>query len=740
MRPFSFKLKSPTGFGPVGNAILLALFVVSAVIAAFSTYMTVTETDRSATVSAETLKWLLVGNLALILVLAGMLFLPIWRLFQENRSDYGSARLRLRLIALFGFTAMIPTVVVAGFLGVLINRSVEVWFSETLNEAVESASDVAEASQDAIIDDLLFDASEAALNLDEPEFVEAYISDPQTYRVSLVGLSNLRNLHTLMIINGEREVVMEYRAEDAPDFIPPSETNWIAARNGRRAVYVNQDLVVSVLMRLKSYDDAYVYAARRGPETVKQQLTAIEEGLSAYREADSRKNELRFVFLLAYLEAALLVLLSTAWLGMSAARRIATPIGRLASAARSVRDGDLTVRLVRPGMHDEIDDLTEAFNQMTMRLLRQTRDLERSRADAESRSNFIEAVLESVEAGVIRVDPAFKVTIANASAARILDVDLEKLNASALIDSAPDFLPSLRLALESGESQGANLRRQTEDGPRDVHVRMAPEPCQTGCVITFHDTTRLAAGQRQAAWRDVARRIAHEIRNPLTPIQLSTERIRRRFGPQIENDAETFEKCIETILRQVNDIGRMVEEFSAFARMPKPVFSEFDVCELVRNVCFARKLASPRVAVGLNLPRGVMMAKGDDRLLGQALTNVIKNACEAVERHMDDGVIKKGNVTITLEEIHGQKAHLIVADTGPGFPVEGREKLLEPYVTTRDTGVGLGLAIVNRIVEDHGGILTLGDNSGGGARVDIVLPLLPLNLETDATSAEEGVL
>ncbi|MBB36755.1 MAG: PAS domain-containing sensor histidine kinase [Hirschia sp.] len=740
MNQFGDRLKTSMKFGPVGKPVLIVLFILSAAIAAFSTYMSVSETGRTAAGGSSVLMWMLLGNLALILVLGASLLVPIWRLYQENRQTSGSARLRLRIIALFGLAAMLPTFVVAGFLGVLINRSVEIWFSDKVRSAVESASKVAEASQRAIVDDLLFDLNEAALDLNEPEYVEVYTSDPNTFWVSLGTMAKFRNLTTLYILNGDREVQMKVQTEEnGPEYVPHTETNWIAARNGRPAVYVSEDFVVSAILRLQAYDDLYIYAARQGPQSVADQLRATSDGLTAYREADARKNELRAVFTLSYVEAALLVLLMTAWLGMSAARRIASPIGTLAGAARAVRDGDLSVRLERPVIHDEIDDLTEAFNQMTMRLSRQTRDLERARVDAETRSLFIEAVLESVEAGVIRVDPAFNVTIANASASRLLNVELDKLNASTIADVAPEFLPTLRFALETGSTQGANIKRSTDDGVREIHARIAPEIDNAGCVITFHDTTRLAVGQRQAAWKDVARRIAHEIRNPLTPIQLSTERIRRRFGDQITTDREIFDKCIATILRQVGDIGRMVEEFSSFARMPKPVFSTFDVCELVRNVAFARKLAAPGIKVSVQVPDGYLKALGDDRLLGQALTNVIKNACEAVERHVEAGEIKEGSVTVTLAS-DDDRARITISDTGPGFPKEGRDRLLEPYVTTRESGVGLGLAIVNRIIVDHGGSIGLGDNEGGGARVDITLPLVPDNNDNGAEHADAGVV
>ena len=348
-------------------------------------------------------------------------------------------------------------------------------------------------------------------------------------------------------------------------------------------------------------------------------------------------------------------------------------------------------------------------------------------------------VLSGVEAGVIRVDPTFKVTLANASAGRLLNVPSESLNNSVLHEVAPEFLSALRETVESRQTVGSNIQLTSGESVKDIHVRVSPETDMNGFVVTFHDTTRLVAGQRQAAWRDVARRIAHEIRNPLTPIQLSAERLRRRFGKQITEDKDTFDNCTETILRQVGDIGRMVEEFSSFARMPKPTLAPFDLNELVQNIAFAQRLASPTVSINTEVPDQKTTLTGDERLLGQALTNIVKNARESVERHINSGEIKVGNVSINVE-VNGDTAFLIVRDTGVGFPVEDRGRLLEPYVTTRETGVGLGLAIVNRIVEDHGGEITLGDNelADSGARVNITLPLTIIREDEEESLVSEG--
>ncbi|MFC7290534.1 sensor histidine kinase NtrY-like [Hirschia litorea] len=740
MRTPTIKLKPPTNFGPIGTAVLRGLFAVAAIVATFATYLSVADVGNTSTAGSPMMTWLLVGNLLIILVLAAALTARIYRLFKENQSTQGGARLRLRIIALFGLAAMVPTII-AALLGTLINRSVENWFSGRVSAVIEISSEAAKAAESAVVQEVIKNLREAASDLNGTAEVQAYTDDPQRYQEFLELESGLRSLPTLYVFDSDRNIKYAVNSENSPPFAQMSEMNWLAAQNGQVSVEVSDSLLVRAMMRLPAYDGVYLYGASQGRKEISEQLRAAQAAFMEYRGADARKNELRTVFVLSYIESALLILLGTAWLGMYAAGLIAKPIGDLAAAARAVRDGDLSVRLERPKGRDEIDDLSQAFNQMTMRLSRQRRDLDSARIEAETRSEFIETVLSGVEAGVVRVDSSFNITLANASASRMLGLSPEDMNSVSLEQIAPEFLSPLRKAVEMHHAVGANIQRPSEEGVQEIHVRISPEAELDGFVITFHDTTRLVAGQRQAAWRDVARRIAHEIRNPLTPIQLSAERIRRRFGKQITVDKDTFDSCTDTILRQVSDIGRMVEEFSSFARMPKPTLAPFDLCDLVQKIAFDQRLAAPTVTITAKTPSTPISLTGDERLLGQALTNVVKNARESVERHMNTGEIKSGSVTLTIEVLD-DKALLIIRDTGQGFPVEERSRLLEPYVTTRETGVGLGLAIVSRIVEDHGGEITLGDNDQAekGARVDISLPLTIDTDQKEQSSFDEGLV
>lgn len=725
--------------GRAASNTFRVLFGVAAVIAAGATYIAVTDNSPGAAAQPGLL-WLLVANLIIIAGVATVLGIRVYELVKENRESHGGARLRLRIIFLFSLAAAIPTVIVAGFLAVTINRSVEGWFGAPVRNVVANAQAAAKSS----VDDVKLDASTqvtAMMNdLNQPDYINALKTTPEAFRTELLGgQAQFRDFTRATLLSSEGAVISDWAASGALPFRTPPAKWYSDARDGAVGGIVDQSEIVA-FVHLKAYPDAFLYVSRPIPPELSQRLALIDADLKRLKDAETKRDSLAVVLTLSYVEAALLMLLGTAWLGMTAATRIAQPIGALAGAARAVRDGDLTVRMLSPTTRDEIADLADAFNEMTDRLGRQTAALDRGRIDAETRSAFIETVLAGVEAGVIRVDENLRVTIANAFAQNLLDFTQRPGLASDLSQIAPEFVTATRRAIETGQSVDTSFKRPTDAGTLHMQVRVAPEQDGGGAVITFHDTTRLVLGQRQAAWRDVARRIAHEIRNPLTPIQLSAERLRRRFSNQITSDRETFEKCTDTITRQVADIGRMVEEFSGFARMPKPTYGEFNLVDMVQSVAFSQRMATPAIAVSVNAPAHPIVILGDERMLAQAVTNIVKNAAEAVERQLEAGTIKFGSVTIDIFE-DGDEVQVTVRDNGPGFPVQDRERLLEPYVTTRKNGVGLGLAIVTRIIEDHGGRIWLGDNDQApkGARVDIRMPVQPKPLEEPMAYAGEGV-
>ncbi|OYW43176.1 MAG: hypothetical protein B7Z38_02460 [Rhodobacterales bacterium 12-64-8] len=729
--------------GRATSNLFKLLFGLAVVIAAGATYVAVTDNSPNAAAQPG-LFWLLIANLILIASVASVLGFRVYQLVRENRETHGGARLRLRIIFLFSLAAAIPTIIVAGFLAVAINRSVDQWFSTPVTNIVQGGKEAARAAMNDLRLEVEREAksihSDIAASTPPPDGSQPPINDLANYMQQRQALRGVFGRVQGFDSSGASLFESADLDGKAPPVKPPTESDWGAARGGSINVREEADGSIRAFFKVPLFNDVFVQASRLIPAPVMERFAQADASNRAFEEAQTRRQALSVVLVLSYVEAAALMLLGTAWLGMTAAARIAMPIGALAGAARAVRDGDLSVRMLSPTHRDEIADLADAFNEMTDRLARQTSALDRGRIDAETRSNFIEAVLAGVEAGVIRVDKALNVEIANTFAQTLLGFLHRPGEAPALGDIAPEFVSATRRAIETGQSVDTSFRRPTDGGTVHLQVRVAPEYQGAGAVITFHDMTRLIMGQRQAAWRDVARRIAHEIRNPLTPIQLSAERLKRRFSSQITSDRETFERCTDTITRQVADIGRMVEEFSGFARMPKPTFGKFNLGDMVQSVAFAQRMATPSIAVTVTGPDELIEILGDERMLAQALTNVVKNSAEAVERALEAGDAKSGMVAIEVFA-DGDEAQVTVRDNGPGFPVEDRDRLLEPYVTTRKNGVGLGLAIVSRIVEDHGGRIWLGDNEhvARGARVDVRVPLQPNVVEEPVAYAGEGV-
>ncbi len=483
---------------------------------------------------------------------------------------------------------------------------------------------------------------------------------------------------------------------------------------------------VRVIFPLPEYGETYLYVVRSLDPGTLSKLRGAEQSIVAYREALSQRARIQVTFALSYLEAALLVLVGAVWLGMSAASAISAPIARLVRAADQVAGGDLSARVDVRDDADEISVLFQAFNRMTGDLQTQQAALKAASDEAQGRSRFIETVLSGVSAGVIGLDRRGRVSAINDSAVQLLGLPADDLTGVELATLSPE-LSSLLQRAEAHVEEDIDVTRDGET--RRLRVRI--EGGVGGeMVLTFDDITRLVTAQRNAAWRDVARRIAHEIKNPLTPIQLSAERLRRKYRSRITDDVEVFDRCTETIIRQVGDIGRMVDEFSSFARMPTPRFTAENPAELLRQAVFAQRVASPDVIVELEEPLPNAALQADGRMVGQALTNILKNAGEAVmarraitgEAASGPGVIAR--LTVEDGADHQTWATFVIEDDGIGLPAKDRDRLTEPYVTTREKGTGLGLAIVKRICEDHGGELKLADAEHlKGARVCLIFPL-----------------
>ena len=539
------------------------------------------------------------------------------------------------------------------------------------------------------------------------------------------------------VVDGEGRVLARAEQAEAPAFLtPPAATFRTAEANGDEVEarpFEKTDLL-RALHRLRGFSNAYLYVVRPVEHGVYAHLRATEASLAAYRLDKASRSKIQAGFALIYAEVVLVVLLGAVSFGMAAASSISAPIARLVQASGKVAGGDLSVRVDTSDNIEEINGLFRAFNHMTRDLEAQQNALVAAHTEAESRRQFVETMLFGVSAGVIGLDPAGRISVVNRQAAALLELPETRLG-----HPVSELVPEFQNAVEHAAGSGVQVEEDVDvvrgADSRRLRLRVGHSP--DGLVLTFDDITRLVAAQRNAAWKDVARRIAHEIKNPLTPILLSAERIRRKYRRDITNDVETFDRCTDTIIRQVGDIRSMVDEFSAFARMPAPKFARNDGVELLRQAVFAQRVADPETQVEMTAPEGEVALLCDVRMIGQALTNLLKNASEAIAARRGDGA-HAGRIAARLLVDDGW-ATIEIEDNGVGLPARDRDRLTEPYVTTREKGTGLGLAIVDRIMEEHGGELSLSDAASlPGAKVTLRLPLAssdtPANTPTDAAA------
>lgn len=661
-------------------------------------------------------------SLALSAIMAGILVVRLSRVWRAWSSAASGARLHVRFVTMFSLAALAPAIIIAAFLGFTFSQGVERWFSQRVETTIENAAAVGRAYVGIASDDLSGEVLAMAEDLNRA--ARGLTEDPERYRAFLRAQTQARALASAYVVRTDGEVLARAEEGDAREFEAPTVEGLSAANQGSVSIRFDQDddRVIG-LYRLREYGDAYLVVTRALAPGLVTQLRLFDQSVDDYRSARDAQGALRVMFTLAYVSTALLVLLGAIWVGLSSASRVAEPIGRLVGAARRVADGDLKARVSVGEERDEVDALGAAFNRMTAQLDTQRRDLVAAQEDAETRRRFIEAVLGEVSAGVVGLDGNGRITAANRSAGQLLAAGEQSLLGRRLIDIAPEFGDLLNQAAPQGETPPQRVDLMRDGASTNLSVRMSPD-AESGLVLTFDDMTKLISAQRQEAWKDVARRIAHEIKNPLTPIQLSAERLQRKFGAEITSDQETFQRCTDTILRQVADIGRMVDEFSAFARMPTPIMAFADMSEVARGTVFGQRLAFADVRVeieGAEKPIGLVC---DERLIAQALLNLIKNAAESVQaRRAREGEPKDGFVRLRMRDLeYGVQFEII--DNGLGFPEKDRHRLIEPYVTTRTKGAGLGLAIVARVVEDHGGLIELDDAPGPspGAIVRFVLP------------------
>ncbi len=729
-----------TGLRAVSRPSQLAFGVaILAVISGCVTYALLTGLVPYTPDRAGLIAMLLI-NLTLMLSLAALIGWRLARLWATRRSGRAGARLHVRLVAWFSAIAVVPAILVAIFAAVTLNLGLDAIFSAPVKNALGNAVSVSQ---------VYIKEHEASLLGDIRYIADALQSDPRLFDeerqvragmlfAKLGTVTQNRGLQASYILDSKGHILGSTKKQSMKDPRPPTPADFAQARQGI-VVDTPDNGTVTALVQLQTLNDAYLEVVRVVDPQVFGYYQRTKAAVSEYDRLDQNRSQVALVFALLYAVVSLVVLLAAIWSGLWAANRLVRPISNLIDAAGRVSEGDLDAQVRVERDDDELATLGIAFNRMTQQLSAQRADLVAAGKLIDIRRRFTETVLSGVSAGVIGIDHEGRITLINRAAARLLDAAQEDLESSHYSEAVPEMAPLiLRAMSEPVGRAGGEVIIKRAGSPRTLSVQVTSErDTAEGFVVTFDDITDLVGAQRTAAWADVARRIAHEIKNPLTPIQLSAERLKRKYSHEIVTDPDVFQQCTDTIVRQVGDIGRMVDEFSSFARMPTPVMKRENAQELLQQALFLQRVANPQITFSTDAPKEPVHFEGDGRLISQALINVLKNAGEGIAARIAKGDDEPGKITIALKP-NGASFAFRVTDNGIGLPPEHKHRLTEPYVTTRAKGTGLGLAIVRKIMEDHGGDITLADVEGeGGAEVTLTFPFAQKNLKAQNSEKAE---
>lgn len=719
-----------------GRAVLI-LAVFGAVLAVATTYFLNAEVRLPRVMAA-----VLLADVAYLILLFGLIAWRITSLIGARRASMAGAQLHLRLTGIFALVAMAPTIIVAIFATISLSFGLESWFSKTVGSVVNNALITAEAYEREHRRSIKGDVLNMANNLNR--------AGPLSGAQGTLGelLRNQQALHRFpeaYLIDGAQEILNRGEFSYTFTYDLPGRAAIAAARLGEVVLLEDQsNNELRALVYLNNFVDTFLYVTRRIDGDVLLLLDETAVTVATYNQAEASRERLLSVFALAYIGFALLVITSAVWLGLWFAERLSGPIGALAGAAQRVGAGDLDYKVPETDGGDEVALLSRVFNRMTAEVKEQRDDLIEAHQESEDRRNFIETVLSGVSAGVVGLDADGRVETYNAAAAAMLATPVA--SGQMLTDIAPQIAPVFDKARAAIDRTASDHVRTMIDGhEREFLVRVAATSsgADEGFVLTLDDLTALVSAQREAAWGDVARRIAHEIKNPLTPIQLSAERLRRKYAKLAGEDQANFEQYADVIIRQAGDIRRMVDEFSKFARMPEPEATLGDLSKLVHDAVLLQRAGRRDITFDLSGCDREVPVRCDSGMISQALTNLLKNAAEAIDSltEIDPDVPGGKRIEVTVS-VTDTRAVVTIDDNGVGLPKADRSRLTEPYVTTRSKGTGLGLAIVKKIAEQHGGALTLSDapltGADGaplrdrGARVKLTLPLAP-----DAPASEE---
>ena len=668
----------------------------------------------------QTILILLNVDLVLLLLLGALVASQLVKLWIERRRGAAGARLHIRMATLFSLVALTPTIVVAVFSALFLHFGMQSWFSEKVSSAIHRSQAVAETYVQEQANNLRISTLATAMELNNR--AEQLTRTPQLMPRLLTDSAAALSLTEAIMFRRNGDIVARNNLGFAAEIEPIPDWAINSAEEGKLVILPGAGDRMRGLVKLANFFDLYLYVARPLQPEVVDHTRQIQAVIRDYQRLEDERYGIQITFVIIFILIALLVLLSAVWLGLQFANRIAHPIGGLIAAAERVRAGELAARVAEPPQDDEIGSLSRAFNRMTGQIHSQQQALQGANLELDERRRFTEAVLAGVSAGVIGLDADGRITLPNPSALALLDATMNDLTGRALEDAIPEMAELLTLARARSQPLVADqLELVRGENRRTLLVRIVTERDDQridGFVVTFDDITALVSAQRRAAWADVAQRIAHEIKNPLTPIQLSAQRLKRKYLSEISTQPDVFEDCTDIIVRQVGDIRQMIDAFSSFARMPAPVLERADLIEVVERAVVLHRLASPEITFDIERPDDDVHLDCDPRQIGRALTNVLKNAIEAIESRAPDDR-PAGRIAIRIRDDDGQW-RIEVEDNGPGLPDTLRDRLAEPYVTNRADGTGLGLAIVRRIMEDHGGRLVIDNGTEGGALIALV--------------------
>jgi two-component system nitrogen regulation sensor histidine kinase NtrY len=709
---------------PKVSAQLALVLTVAATLSGLATYVVISGW-RNVAAEPDLVLGLLYLDLILLLLLGAVVARGLVQLIMARRQGLAGSRLHARLVAMFSLVAVAPAIIVAVFSVAFLHFGLEAWFSERISGALTNSLNVAQAyleeHKEVIRADALLMAAD--LNREGP----ALHGDPELFQRLLDAQAALRALTEAVVFLGNGQMVARSGLAFGLELegVPPAAFE--QAANGEVVVLTSDaDDRVRALVRLDNFMDAYLFVGRFVDSRVLAYMDRTREAIDEYRALEVSRSGIQLTFAMIFGLVALLLLLAAVRVGLGFANRLAMPISRLIAAADRVRVGDLSASVPEEEEGHEIDRLSRAFNRMTAQLASQRAELINANNQLDERRRFTETVIGGVSAGVLGLDNQGRITLPNRSAADLIKAAPDDLIGRPLIAVIPEVGGLLAHVAGAPERPAeAQIELKRPDGSHTLLVRVAAQHDAygiTGYVVTFDDITELLAAQRKAAWAEIARRIAHEIKNPLTPIRLSAERLRRKYLPQIKNDPDAFANSTDTIVRQVDSIGRLINEFSAFARMPAPIFAYESGKDLVRQAVYLQQGAHPEIRFETRLPDGDVQLYCDGQQVAQALTNLLQNAVESVLERMkqQESGDSPGRVMVKVIETP-DRCLIEVHDNGGGLP-EPAARLTEPYVTMRRSGTGLGLAIVKKIMEEHGGSLTLRNRTAGGACVALAFP------------------